>query len=258
MSRFVIGATFDDAPHLTEEAKRDMLASIPAYQLDARARGIPKLGAGAIYPLAEEEVSCAPFEIPPTWAHGGGMDVGWNRTAGMWFARDPKSGVEYGYAEYYQGMKEPLLHAEAWRAHGLWIPIRIDPAAKGRAQKDGTQLIEDYRALKIPLEPAINAVESGILAVFNKLSTGKLKIFKTCRNFFAEYRMYQRDEKGHIKKTKDHLMDALRYAHAGGTDWWTARPIGWREDGTIEPPDVMAGFAHQGREEGTSGLGWMA
>jgi hypothetical protein len=149
---------------------------------------------------------------------------------------------------------EPLIHSQAWVARGLWIPVRIDPAAKGRSQVDGTQLIELYRGYKLPLEPAINAVETGILDVFNKLSTGKLKVFKTCRNFFAEYRLYQRDEKGHVKKTKDHLMDCMRYSQAGGTGWWIARPLGWQEDGTIAPPDVTT----HAYDEGQAGLGWMA
>lgn len=250
----MIGATWQDAPHLTPSAIADMLGSIPAYQMDARAKGIPKLGAGAIYPMAEEEVSCEPFEIPPTWPHGFGMDVGWNRTAGLWLARNPVTNVEYAYSEYYKGAAEPIIHAEAWKARGLWIPGHIDPAAKGRNQVDGAQLIELYRGLKLPLEPAINAVETGILEVWNKLSTGKLKIFKTLRNFFAEYRMYQRDEKGHVKKTKDHLMDCMRYSEAGGTTWWIARPLGWHDDGTTDPPDVT----HYQIDEGSRGLGWMA
>lgn len=253
MSRFVVGATWADAPHLSATDQEDLLKSIPPYQRDARAKGIPQLGAGAIYPFTEEDIAVAPFDIPATWPHGFGMDVGWNRTAGLWLAKDPKSGTKYAYSEYYKGEEKPIVHSEGFKARGGWIPGRIDPAARQRSQKDGERLIETYRALGLKLDPAINTVESGILDIWTDLSTGKIKIFKTLRQFFGEIRMYQRDEKGHIKKTRDHLMDCLRY---GGRDasWWTPRPLDWREDGTTAPPDVQHIQMHEGQQH----LGWMA
>ena len=44
--KYVIMASWDDVPHLTAQAKAELLASIPPYQRDARSRGIPQLGAG--------------------------------------------------------------------------------------------------------------------------------------------------------------------------------------------------------------------
>ncbi|WP_428659368.1 hypothetical protein [Reyranella sp.] len=42
MSKFVVGATRDDVPHLTPEQKAELRGSIPPCQRDARARGIPQ------------------------------------------------------------------------------------------------------------------------------------------------------------------------------------------------------------------------
>lgn len=53
--KYVVNATWDDVPHLSDEAKGALKAGIPPYQLDARARGIPALGAGVIYPVPEED-----------------------------------------------------------------------------------------------------------------------------------------------------------------------------------------------------------
>ena len=64
MSKYVVMAGWDDVPHLAEQTKKDLYASIPPYQRDARSKGIPQLGSGAIYPVPESEIVCKPFEIP--------------------------------------------------------------------------------------------------------------------------------------------------------------------------------------------------
>ena len=81
MSKLVVGATWDDVPHLSAEQKAELWGSIPPYQRDARSKGIPQLGSGAIYPVPEAEIVVDPFEIPLHWPRGYGLDVGWNRTA---------------------------------------------------------------------------------------------------------------------------------------------------------------------------------
>jgi phage terminase large subunit-like protein len=48
-----IMAGWDDVPHLSKEVKDRMLAECEPHLRDARSKGIPSLGSGAIYPLAE-------------------------------------------------------------------------------------------------------------------------------------------------------------------------------------------------------------
>jgi hypothetical protein len=115
------------------------------------------------------------------------------------------------YDEYYRGQAEPSVHAAAIQKRGKWIPGVIDPAARGRSQKDGESLLSLYTDLGLDLEIADNSRESGIYAVWEMLSQGQLKIARNCVNTLNEYRLYRRDEKGNIVKTNDHLMDALRY-----------------------------------------------
>ena len=142
--------------------------------------------------------------------------MGWNRTAAVWAARDKQTGVDYVYSEYYRGQAEPAIHAHAFKSRGLWIPGVIDPASRGRSQFDGTQLLQSYRLLGLNIDLAKNAREAGLLEVWQRLSTGKLKVFKSCMNWFAEYRLYRRDEKGEVVKENDHLMDATRYMIMSG------------------------------------------
>lgn len=210
-SKYLVQAGWDDVPHLDEQTKADLLASTPPYLRDARTQGIPSLGAGAIYPIELSEILVDPFQLPAYWPRAYALDVGWRRTAALWGAWDRSVDCVYLYTEHYRGQAEPSIHATAIRARGEWIPGLIDPAARQRKQKDGERLIESYRALGLNLQPARNAVDAGIHATWERLSTGRLKVFKTLQNWQAEYRLYRRDEDGKIVKEFDHLMDCMRY-----------------------------------------------
>lgn len=218
MSRFCIQATWDDVPHLSAEQKKRLWDSIPPYQRDARSKGVPALGSGAIYPVPESEIVCDPFDIPKHWSRSYALDVGWKRTAAIWQAWDRDNDIVYLYNEYYRGQAEPSVHTAAIKARGVWIPGVIDPASRGRAQRDGAQLLSDYQGLGLNLTPAKNAVEAGIYEVWERLSTGRMKVFRILQNWLAEYRIYRRDDKGRIVKENDHLMDGTRYLLVSGLE----------------------------------------
>lgn len=217
-SRYLVQAGWNDVPHLDTATKRQLIASMEPHLREARTEGKPSLGAGAIYPIPFGEIECEPFQIPPYWPRLYALDVGWNRTAALWLAWDRSVDCAYAYTEHYRGQAEPSIHASAIKARGEWIPGVIDPAARGRAQDDGKQLIVQYQSLGLHLIPADNTLtgeDSGIYAVWERLSTGRLKVFKTCQNLKAEYHLYRRDERGRIVKKFDHLMDCLRYGVKG-------------------------------------------
>ncbi len=242
-SKFVVMATWDDAPHLSQEVKDELWNSIPPFQRDARSKGVPQLGSGAIFPVPESDFSVADFEIPAHWPKVYGMDVGWNRTAVVWGAIDRDTDTLYLYSEHYRGQAEPSIHAQSVKARGEWIPGSIDPAARGRTQRDGFQLLQDYVDLGLDVEVAFNGVESGLLEVWTRLSTGRLKVFKSLSNWFYEFRLYRRDEKGNIVKSNDHLMDATRYLIMSGIERAKTKPI----EKQPEPGDYDSG----------GGGGWM-
>ncbi|MCP4607735.1 MAG: hypothetical protein GY845_03320 [Planctomycetes bacterium] len=223
-SRCLIMATWDDVPHITKKQKAKLLAGLPPAQRAARSRGIPSMGSGVIYPVLEEDITCDPFAIPKHYLCAYGLDVGWNRTAALWAAIDPDTKICYVYSDYYRSQAEPIIHVTAINARGEWIPGVIDPASRGRGQKDGSQLFKDYRRLGLNIRKADNTVDAGLTKVWNLLSTGKLKIFSTCLNTLAEYRLYHRNEKGDIVKENDHLMDALRYLIMSGLNRAIVKP----------------------------------
>jgi len=224
-SKFVVMATWDDVPHLNDDVKKELWNSIPPFQRDARSKGVPQLGAGAIYPVPESDIVVADFVIPDHWPRSYGMDVGWNRTAAVWGATDLETSTTYLYSEHYRGQAEPIIHADSIKGRGDWIPGVIDPASRGRNQKDGDQLLQQYVELGLNLQTAINAREAGLYAVWQRMSGGKLKVFKSMSNWLSEFRLYRRDEKGNVVKENDHLMDATRYLVVSGLQVATTEPV---------------------------------
>lgn len=231
-------ATWDDAPHLTEKDKEELMASLPPHQRDARSKGIPQLGSGAVFPIQETDIICDPFEIPPHFLRGYGLDVGWNFTGAMWAAYDQDADIIYLTHEYKRSQAEPAVHASAIKARGEWISGVVDPASRGRSQSDGTQLMALYVEQGLKLTPANNSVEAGLFEMYQRMTTGRLKVFKTCTEWLGENRLYRRDEKGKIVKDNDHVMDASRYLVM--TKVWTS---GYYAD------KIMESMAGKGKHE---------
>lgn len=208
MSRTVVMAGWDDVPHLSDSEKKRLLESYPVHLREARSKGIPSLGAGAIYPIELEDVVVDDFEIPKHWPRGYGLDVGWKATAAVWGAWDRDNDIIYLYREYKRGQAEPASHA---LAIGKKVWGAIDPASRGCSQRDGKRLMVEYEELGLTLVKADNAVEAGLFECYQRYTTGKLKMFRSLVQTQGEMRLYRRDEKGKIVKQNDHLMDAKRY-----------------------------------------------
>lgn len=218
MSKALVTCSWDEVPHLSAQAKEDMLKTYPPHMREARSKGVPMLGSGAIYPVPEAAITTEDFPIPAHWRKCYGMDPGWNFTAAAWLAQDPDSRAIYLYSCLKQSKAEPSIHAASVKSRGDWIPGVIDPASAGSNQVDGRRLIDIYQGLGLKLQFADNSVEAGLFKVWELLSSGQLKVFTSCLPWFQEYRNYCRDEKGRIVKKDDHIMDAMRYAVMSGLE----------------------------------------
>lgn len=210
-TKAIIQAGWDDAPWLTEEAKKQMEADTPPHLIEARRLGRPSMGSGNVFPIAIESIMCKPIEIPHFWKRMYALDVGWNNTACLWAALDPQTDTLYIYDEYFAKECPPAVNAAAVRARGEWIPGVIDPASRGRSQSDGKQLWQSYKDLGLRITPADNSVETGINNLWHRMTSGTIKVFNTLPHFSREFILYRRDLKGRIIKENDHLMDCLRY-----------------------------------------------
>lgn len=215
--KFVANVSWDDVPHLSTERKNILLGSYSEHERDARTKGLPGLGSGAIYPYNPKEYTATPFEIPNHWPRWYGMDVGWNVTACVWFTKNPDTNTIYVYDEHYAAQKLPIMHAAAIKDRGDYIPGFIDPASR-QTGNEGTKLFELYQSFGLILHAAENAVNAGILLCNQFFAAGRIKIWYTCPKLLEEIGMYCRDEKGNIVKQFDHSVDAMRYGLVSGAD----------------------------------------
>src|SRR5262245_32903708 len=80
--RSVVTMTLDDVEHYTAEEKEKIAASYAPHEREARTKGVPTLGSGRIFPVAEETLAIEHREFPSHWPRIGGMDFGWTHPFG--------------------------------------------------------------------------------------------------------------------------------------------------------------------------------
>ena len=214
--QFMINVTWDDAPHLDKDARAQLLLSIPEYQRDMRTKGIPLMGTGMIYPIAEERVKVDPFKIPDYYLQLVGIDFGIDHPfAAVWGAYDPDADIIYVTREYQERGVTPPIHCAAIKAGGRDIPVTYPHDGDNTEKGSGDSLITLYRDElhiigKYSLRETGNKVEPGIMALYDRMQSGRFKVFSTCQEWFKEFRRYHRKD-GKVVKQDDDVMDATRY-----------------------------------------------
>ena len=232
--KFFIQITWADAPHITEVEIEKMSRKYLPSQLRARSLGEPALGEGAIYPIDVEQLLVDDFAIPKHWKRGWAIDFG--KTAVVWGAINPDTDTLYLYREYYSEEYNVLLHATAIKGiqgEDIWIPGVGDPAGGQSSQIDGQKLIELYRRHGLDLiEAGHRLVESGIAEVWERMVTGRFKVFRSLSKWTSEFSRYHRRKKetelgmqSKIVKKYDHFMDAGRYLVTDGIARMIVKPI---------------------------------
>jgi Terminase large subunit, T4likevirus-type, N-terminal len=76
--RDITTMTIDDVSHYSADEKAKIIAGYPAHELEARTKGVPTLGSGRIFPVAEDLIAIDHRDFPAHWPRLGGMDFGWD------------------------------------------------------------------------------------------------------------------------------------------------------------------------------------
>ncbi len=219
LARHITTMTIDDAEHYSAEDRAKIVASYPAHEREARAKGIPALGSGRIFPVTEESILVDPFDIPKHWAQIGGLDFGWDHpTAAARLAWDRDTDTIYLTAEYRESQNTPVIHAASIRPWAPWLPWAWPHDGLQHDKGSGEQLAQQYRDQnlnmlpeKATFEDGSNSVEAGVMDMLDRMKTGRWKVFRTCTRWVDEFRMYHRKD-GKIVKERDDLISASRYA----------------------------------------------
>lgn len=219
MSRHVTSMTIDDAEHYTPEQRAEIIASYPEHEREARVKGIPSMGSGRVFPIAEELITCEPFTVPESWPQIIGVDFGWDHPfAACRLAWNRDSDILYLVSEFAVREQTPVIHAAAVKPWGDWIPVawphdglQHDKGSgeplKDQYEKQGLTMCQD----KATFEDGSNGVEAGVMEMLDRMKTGRWKVFSTCGGWLQEFRLYHRVD-GLIVKERDDRISASRYA----------------------------------------------
>ena len=214
-----INMTIEDAEHIPAAERERIIASFPAHEREARAKGVPILGSGRIFPVSEADISVDPFQIPAHWPRINGLDFGWDHpSAAVGCAWDRDADVWYVVQAHKQREAVPLVHAAAVKPWGGWIPTAWPHDGLQHDKGSGAQLAKSYADAGLNMlrdratfSDGTNGVEAGLMDMLERMMTGRLRVFSNLTEWFDEFRLYHRKDGAVVKKFDD-LMSATRYA----------------------------------------------
>nr|WP_292859022.1 terminase family protein [Mesorhizobium sp.] len=148
MSRHVTFMTIDEAEHYSPGERAAIVAAYPAHEREARAKGIPVLGSGRIFPVAEELIACEPFRLPRYWPRLGALDFGWDHpSAAVELAWDTETDVVYVTKAVRASQQTPAMQALTLKPWGDWLPFAWPRDGRRETLEGaGTALSRQYAA----------------------------------------------------------------------------------------------------------------
>ncbi|MGC2076794.1 MAG: terminase family protein [Xanthobacteraceae bacterium] len=217
--RAIIIASIDDAEHFIEEQKDQIIASYPAHEREARAKGNPVLGSGRVFPVAEEKIAIPHRTFPAHFARIAGIDFGFTHPTAaveVWHDRD----ADVVYVTKSHRLKEASVIQHAATLRG-WGDLRFAwprDGLRGTLEGAGAPLAQQFRDQGLDLLPEHAAfadrsvsVEAGCMEMLMRMESGRFKVFDHLHDWFSEFRLFHRQE-GKIVPEYDDLISATRYA----------------------------------------------
>lgn len=255
--RHVTYMTIDDAEHYTPEQRAAIVAAYPAHEREARAKGVPTLGSGRIFPIEEDAIKVAAFKVPAYWPRINGVDFGWDHpAAGVQIAWDRDADCIYVTHAHRAREATPIVFAAAIRPWGAWVPTAWPHDGLQHDKGSGLQLAQQYASagLKMlkdrsthapqPGQPegtGGNGVEAGLMEMLDRMQTGRFRVFSHLDDWFQEFRLYHRKD-GRVVKERDDLLSATRYALMMRRKAITQPAAQTRAVSPWEPTDAMVGM----------------
>lgn len=217
------GASWDDAPHMTEENRQRALASYKEHEKDSRTKGIPMMGEGRIFTASENEIAIDPVPIPDHWARITGIDFGLAHPAALaCLAWDRDTDIIYLYDSWKKENVKTNEHADVINARGDWIPVAWPHDGEKRDPRSGLQFHKIYRndhhVNMLSRSARYKNDQGGAQAQWPiieemrlRMDVGKFKVFRTCKDWLSEFRSYHTKD-GQIVSRRDDCLKASFYA----------------------------------------------
>lgn len=230
----------EDALHIPPERRDEIIARIPEHEREARIRGIPTVGEGRVFPLADSAISYESMQYPDHWAWIGGIDFGWTHpTAAVKACIDRDTDTFYVVAVYRVSQKTPMMHAAALRPWGQWLPWAWPHDGLQHDKTAGVPLKVTYQEHGLNMLPERSCFadgstsrEAGVQQMLEAMETGRFRVAAHLTEWWDEFRLYRRDN-GVIIAEYDDLLSATRYA------WMSRRhavPYGGKRKAPLKYP----------------------
>lgn len=225
---YIRGASWDDAPHLSKADKDRLASSYRDHEREARTKGIPMMGEGAVFPVSDERIKVDPFRIPDHWARLKGCDFGIDHpAAGVEIAWDRDADVIYVIDCYRKKDETAAYHAAWFNKANKWVPVAWPHDGMNREKSGGKTLADHYRSHNVnmlsksaryPRAPGEEKDKGGpqpvepiVDEMLERMGTGRLKVFANLSDWFEEKRSYHRKD-GKIVDVRDDLLKATFYS----------------------------------------------
>lgn len=214
--RGVVTMTIEDAEHISPEERAVIIAGYPAHEREARARGVPMLGSGRIFQVAEEVIAEEGFSPPGHWPKLWSIDFGIGHPFGAVLqAWDRDADCIHVLHAFRMKDARPIDHAKCMKPWGLDIPVAWPRDGTNR-EASGEPLSKLYKAEGLRMcgqhatfPDGSVSTEAGIQEMFDRMTTGRYKVAAHLKEWFEEFRVYHRKD-GLIVKIRDDLMSASR------------------------------------------------
>jgi len=216
--RAVTAMTIYDAGHYTRAQADAIVATYPEHEQDARARGVPMLGSGAIFPVKESDIVVQPIQLPEWWPRIAGIDFGWDHpTAAVELAWDRDRDIVYLTREHRVSKNTPEQHVAILKQWGR-LPWAWPHDGLQHDKGSGEQIAKQYRRAGLNMlgerakfADGTSGLEAGLFDMLERMRSGRWKVFSTCPMWLEERRQYHRED-GKVVKEYDDLISASRYA----------------------------------------------
>lgn len=217
-SQVLLNVTIYDVDFMTDGEKEEILNGYRAHERDARAMGIPILGSGRIFQIAEDKIWYDDLDVMPGFYHIGGLDFGWDHPqAGVHLIWDKDTDIIYVDKAFRMSECTPANAAITYNSWGDF-PWAWPHDGYQHDKGSGLQLADQYRKAGMTMlqvhathEHGGNGVEAGLAEMNERMASGRLKIKRSLEDWWEEFRLYHRQD-GKIVKKRDDLICATRYA----------------------------------------------
>lgn len=217
--RVIVNMQIEDALHIPPEERQKIIDGYQKHEREARTRGTPILGSGAIFTESEENVVEQPVRpVPLHWAKLWAIDFGIGEDhafAAVLLLWDRDTDVVHVHHVIKMVGALPINHAAAMKAIGADVPVAWPQDGTAR-EKSGAVVSSLYKKEGLRMLPdhatfvqGGYSTEAAVIEIQEREKNGKFKISSTCSDYLEERRFYHRKD-GKIIHVRDDIVSATQ------------------------------------------------